>query len=117
MENNWNQVEALYARKGDQRAGVRDDWHSKILESVELPLQLAAVQLKIRNTLSRSVLDEFLALLSEQLRRASAGHFALSVEFEDDQFSHGLLRGSVEFLEEVDEVAIDFDRRCFHTSL
>src|SRR6185369_7309496 len=117
MENGWNQVEALYACKCDQRAGVRDDWHSKILESVELPLQLTAVQLKVRNAFSRSVLDEFLALLSEQLRRASAGHFALPVELEDDQFARGLLRGSVELLEEVDEVAIDFDGRCVHTSL
>jgi hypothetical protein len=51
-----------------------------------------------------------------QLRRASAGLFALSVELEDDQFARGLLRRSVELLEEVDEVAIEFDTRCFHTS-
>ena len=107
----------MNACKRDQRASVRDDWHSELLERVELPLQVVAAQLKVRNALLRSVTDEFFALPSEQLRRPTAGHFALSIELEDDQFARGLLRGSVKLPEEVDEVAIDFDRRCFHTRL
>jgi hypothetical protein len=42
LEKSWNQVESLYACKRDRRAGVRYDRHSKLLEGVELPLELFA---------------------------------------------------------------------------
>ena len=74
------------------------------------------VELKGRNPLSE-VTGRTPALLAQQLRRPSTGHLALPVEFEDDQLPSGLLRGSLELLEELDEVSIDFDGRCSHANL
>jgi hypothetical protein len=54
---------------------------------------------------------------SEQLRRPSTGHLALPIELKDDQLPSGLLRGSLELLEELDEVLIELDGNGFHVRL
>lgn len=40
LENGWNEIEPLNSLKSDERAGVRDDGHSELLDGVKLPLQL-----------------------------------------------------------------------------
>ena len=65
MEKGWNQIETLDTRERDQRAVVRDDRHSELLEGVDFPLELVSVELKVRNALLRGVPNKLLAFLAE----------------------------------------------------
>lgn len=100
--------------ESDQRAGVRYDGHSELLDGLELPPQLVTLELEVRNALFRGVPNEPFAIHSEQLGRSAAGHFALTIQFENDQLARGLLGRSLELLEERYKVLVEFDGEGSH---
>jgi hypothetical protein len=53
LENGRNEIESLNSGESDQRAGVRDDGHSDLLDGLKLPLQLFTLELEVRNALQR----------------------------------------------------------------
>ena len=117
LENGRNEIEALNSGESDQWAGVRDDRHSELLDGLKLPQQLFTLELEVRNAPFRGVANELLALHAKQLRGPSAGYFALTIKFENDQLPSRLLGGSLELLEELDEVLVELDGNGFHDRL